>query len=203
MSNLRYPTEREIYEQNLREIRERGFGILLTWRDLGTLGADEPGCTRVVLVGEVYNTFLLEIYPQSIAPFEDPETYIEDLVSPEASAEYRQEVMDRIRAEHEEALQSGRFIQLDTNHVGADDASATPSTALRAWLSTRIKRCIKARVPELFPELAEVTLYVVDIAELEPWAEYWGEVEEAVQERYGIPLPELLKSKKPFIGASG
>jgi len=193
MSNLRYPTEHEIYEQNLREIRERGFGILLTWRDLGTFGADEPGWSRVVLVGEEYNTFLLEIYPRSIAPFEDPETHIEGLVSPEASAEYRQEVMDRIRAEHEEALQSGRFIRLDTDHVGADDASAT--------LSTRIERCIKTRVPLLFPELAEVTLYVVDIAELEPWAEYWGEVEEAVQERYGIPLAEFLKSKEPLTKA--
>ncbi|MFQ6013959.1 MAG: hypothetical protein ACE5NP_00775 [Anaerolineae bacterium] len=185
MSNLRYPTEHEVYEQNLREIRERGFGILLTWRDLGTLGADEPGWARVVLVGEEYNTFLLEIYPQSIAPFGDPETYIEDLISPEASAEYRQEVMDRIRAEHEEAFQSGRFIRLDTDHVGADE----------------IERCIKTRVPELFPELADVALYVVDIAELEPWAEYWGEVEEAVQERYGIPLAEFLKSKEPLMKA--
>lgn len=179
--------EREIYEQNLRETRERGFGILLTWRDLGTLGADEPGWARVVLVGEEYNTFLLAIYSQSIAPFEDPEAYIEDLISPEASAGHRHEVMDRIRTEHEEALQSGRFIRLDTNHVGTDE----------------IERCIKTRVPGLFPELTRAALYVVDIAELKSWTEYWGELEGAVQERYGIPLAEFLKSRKPLTGTSG
>ena len=178
----RYPTEQEVYEQNLRDIRERGFGILLTWRDLGALGADEPGWVRVVLVGEEYNSLLLEIYPQSIAPFEDPETYIEDLVSSDTSVEYRQEVVGRIRAEHEKALRSGRFIQLDTDHVRADE----------------IEERIRTRLRELFPELVEVDLYVVDIAELEPWAEYWSEVEEAAEDRYGIHLPEFLKNRKPL-----
>jgi hypothetical protein len=175
--------EQEIYQRNLGEIRARGFGILLTWRDLGTLGADEPGWARVVLVGEEYNTFLLEIYPRSIAPFEDPETYIADLVPPEASLEYRQQVVERIRAEHEAALRSGRFVKLDTDHVGIKE----------------IEQCIRARVPALFPELVGARLYLVDVAELEPWAEYWDEIEEAVQERYGVSLPDFLERKKPLL----
>jgi hypothetical protein len=147
----RHPTEGEIYEQNLREIRERGFGILLTWRGLGVLEADEPGWARVVLVGEEYNTLLLEIYPRSIAPFADPEAYIDDLVPTAASAQDRRQVVEEVRAEHEAALRSGRFVQLDADCVGRDE----------------IESCIRSRVPQLFPELAGVKLYLVDTTELE------------------------------------
>ena len=41
-----YPPEKEIYTQNLRETQDRGFGILLTWLDLGKL---EPGARMVTI----------------------------------------------------------------------------------------------------------------------------------------------------------
>jgi len=126
---------------------------------------------------------LLETYPRSIEPFEDTEGYVQDLVPPDAAVEYRQQVIDRIRAEHEQALQSGRFIQLDTDHVGVDE----------------VEHSIRAYLPKLFPELIRLNLYVVNVAELEPWAEYWSEVEEAVRGRYGIGLPEFLGSRKPLV----
>jgi len=178
-----YPTGKEVYAQNFRATQDRGFGILLAWLDLGKLEPDEPGWARVELVGEEYNTLLLEIYPQSIEPFEDPERYAEDLVPPDASVEYRQQVLARIRAGHEQALQSGRFIQLDTDHVGADE----------------VEHSIRTHLPKLFPELTGLKLYVVTMAELEPWAEYWSEVEEAVRGQYGLGLPEFLESRKSLI----
>ena len=51
-----YPTEKEVYAQNLRATQDRGFGILLTCLDLGKLEPDEPGWARVELVGEEYNS---------------------------------------------------------------------------------------------------------------------------------------------------
>lgn len=74
------------------------------------------------------------------------------LVWPTASAEERRQVVDAVRAGHEAARQSGRFVQWDADQVGPDDASA--------MLSTRIEGCIRSRVPQLFPELAEVKLFV-------------------------------------------
>lgn len=34
---------------------------------------------------------------------------------------------------------------------------------------------------------------------IEPWAEYWSEIEEAVQERYGVTLAEFLVGREPLI----
>jgi hypothetical protein len=60
------PTEKEIYNQILKEIQKRGFGLLSANTNLGAINTSEPAWAEVTLVGENYNTFLFQINPKNI-----------------------------------------------------------------------------------------------------------------------------------------
>lgn len=179
----KYPTEQEIYEQILEEIQQRGFGVLLAYTGLGMIEPDDPSWAEVILVGENYKAFFLHINPKSIPHFDDPATYIDDLVPEDASEKERQQVIKKIRSEHKKAMQTGRFVYVDTQQVGLQE----------------VEEAIREHSPQLYPELMGAELYLVGSDELAMWAEYLSEVEEAIQERYGMGLADFLSDREPLV----
>lgn len=174
----KYPTEKEVYNQILKEIRKRGFGLLLAYTGLGAFNRNEPSWTEVILVGENYKTFFLLINPKSIPHFEDPATYINY-----GTGRDRQRLIKKIKAEHQKAIKSGRFIYVDKERVSLKD----------------VKKAIQQCLSKLYPELLGAKLYLLDINKLDSVAEYWSEVEEAIKEKYGQSLEKFLETKKPII----
>lgn len=96
-----YPTEKEVYEYNLKEINKRGFGVLLVH---SRRGINDPAWTTVYLVGEEYTNLLLAIAPTGLPT--------------DMADEHREELLLDIREEHDTALASGRFLQLRALNIG-------------------------------------------------------------------------------------
>ncbi len=168
-------TEKEIYRQILKEIARRGYGLLLAYTGLGAIDSSEPCWTEVMLTGENYHYFFLMVNPKSIPHFDDPMNYFG-----EEYAKSHLKLMEQIRTEKRRAIKSGRFVYSDKERVGLREA----------------KKAVEENLDKLCPELVGKTLYILDISKIDPAAEYWSEVENAVKAKYGRRLGEFLKSKK-------
>jgi len=165
----RYPDEQAVYEQNLTEIRERGFGVLFVRRRQREQDENDPTWTTVHLVGEEYSNVLIAITSKRILPLTEDE--------------HRQEIAREIREEDERAFASGRFLQIKTDSIGEEEIALS----LRLYL------------PRLFPELIGIPLYRVDQQEFYLPVKYLNEIEEAAQIQHGKNLQQFLSERTPII----
>lgn len=142
----KFLSEREIYQQILKEIERRGYGLLLVYTNLGAISTKDASWAEVSLVGENHHHLFLLINPKSIS--------------------------------HD--VSGTRFVYSDKKRVGLREA----------------KKVVKDNLKKIYPDLVGVTLYCVDINDINSAAEYWSEVEEAVEKKYKCSLSEFLKTKE-------
>lgn len=140
----KYPTDKEIYNQILKENSKRGFGILSAYTKLAPFGQSE-----ITLVGNNYKLFLFQINPKNIP-------------------------------HDKEAQKLKGFVYSETEKIGIKE----------------VRKVIKKYLPKMYSELIKTKLYLLNIRMIDPVAEYWSEIEEAVMKKHHISLEKFLENKK-------